>query len=240
MARFCTNCGKEAAIDTVYCCECGQRLKTEVVEKESALPPEPKNCPLCGGGPLYPNEGIDGKTYFCGKCKKDITVPVREWQQNQQQPESPVLPVRVFTTPTVDTNVPPASAPILVQVQKQKVEVPPSVNRWSWPAFLFGWVWAWGTGLYIWPWIVLGILVIETIAWPLMVITIPGYFGLYIYFGICGNRLLYQTGRFQSVEHFLEVERKWMKAFWVLLAIMVFLIIVLAALLTQNYVVDHY
>lgn len=70
---------------------------------------------------------------------------------------------------------------------------PPGVKGWSWGAFLWNWLWACFNKTWI------GLLAL-----------IP-YVGLVvsIYLGIKGRELAWQNKRWESLEHFNRVQRKW-------------------------------
>ena len=72
-------------------------------------------------------------------------------------------------------------------------EIPPGVAGWSWGAFLLNWIWAIGNRTWF------GLLAI-----------IP-YVGIItaIYLGIKGRELAWRNRRWDSVEHFNSVQRKW-------------------------------
>lgn len=73
---------------------------------------------------------------------------------------------------------------------------PPGVKGWSWGAFLLNWIWAIFNKTYI------GLLAL-----------VP-YVGLVvsIYLGVKGRELAWRNKRWDSIEHFNEVQRKW--SFW--------------------------
>ncbi len=74
--------------------------------------------------------------------------------------------------------------------------IPEGIKGWSWGGFLWGWIWAIGNKTWI------GLLAL-----------IP-YVGLIviIYLGIKGRELAWRNKRWDSVEHFIDVQRKW--ALW--------------------------
>lgn len=73
---------------------------------------------------------------------------------------------------------------------------PDGVKGWSWGAFFLNWIWAVGNSVWI------GLLAL-----------IP-YVGLImsIYLGIKGREMAWKARRWDSVEHFNEMQRKW--SFW--------------------------
>jgi hypothetical protein len=71
---------------------------------------------------------------------------------------------------------------------------PPSgVTGWSWGAFMWGWIWAIGNRTWI------GLLAL---------IPYVGFF-VHIYLGVKGRELAWQNRRWDSLEHFNRVQRRW-------------------------------
>lgn len=83
--------------------------------------------------------------------------------------------------------------------------VPDDLKGWNWGAFFFNWIWAFGNQVWIG---MLGLL-------PCIGILMS------IYLGVCGNELAWKTGRWQSVEQFKAVQKKWAIAgvVWVLITV---------------------
>lgn len=95
---------------------------------------------------------------------------------------------------------------------------PDGIKGWSWGAFLLNWIWAIGNRTWI------GLLAI----FP--------YIGFVfaIYLGIKGRELAWKNKRWESVEHFNRVQRKWSK--WALIIILGSMILgILAAILLPAY-----
>lgn len=72
--------------------------------------------------------------------------------------------------------------------------MPDELKRWSWAAFLMNWLW----GISHNVWIALLCFV------PFLNIVMP------FYLGVKGNELAWEHRKFESVEQFKEVQRKWM------------------------------
>jgi Cytochrome oxidase complex assembly protein 1 len=74
--------------------------------------------------------------------------------------------------------------------------VPAEIDRWNWGAFLLNWVWGIGNNTFI------------------ALLTFIPFFGLAIPFvlGARGSAWAWRNGRWDSVEHFKRVQRKW--AIW--------------------------
>lgn len=89
--------------------------------------------------------------------------------------------------------------------QGKVVNLPDGVKGWSWGAFLLNWIWAIGNKTWI------GVLAI--IPYVGFIVT--------IYLGIKGRELAWQNKRWDSVEHFQQVQKKW--SFW---GVVVFLAVI--------------
>ncbi len=74
--------------------------------------------------------------------------------------------------------------------------VPAEIDRWNWGAFLLNWIWGVGNNTYI------------------ALLTLIPFFGLIMLFvlGAKGSAWAWRNGRWDSVEHFKRVQRKW--AIW--------------------------
>jgi cation transporter-like permease len=74
--------------------------------------------------------------------------------------------------------------------------VPAEIDRWNWGAFLLNWIWGIGNNTFI------------------ALLTFIPFFGLAMPFvlGARGNAWAWRNGRWDSIEHFKRVQRKW--AIW--------------------------
>lgn len=101
----------------------------------------------------------------------------------------------------------------------KEAAIPEGVKGWSWGAFLLNWIWAIGNSTWI------GLLCL-----------IP-YVGFVMSFvlGFRGREWAWRNKRWNSVEHFNEVQRKW--SFWAVLVIGgMFALGILAAIAIPAYV----
>jgi hypothetical protein len=74
--------------------------------------------------------------------------------------------------------------------------IPAEINRWNWGAFLLNWIWGIGNQTYI-----------------ALLALIPGFgFIWMLVLGARGSTWAWRNGRWDSVEHFKRVQRKW--AIW--------------------------
>ncbi len=97
--------------------------------------------------------------------------------------------------------------------QGKDAVIPDGIKGWSWGAFCWNWIWAVGNKSYI------GLLAL-----------IP-YVGfvMSIYLGIKGRELAWRNKRWDSVEHFQRVQRRW--SLWALVIVGIALVGMLAALI---------
>ena len=74
--------------------------------------------------------------------------------------------------------------------------IPAEIDRWNWGAFLLNWIWGIGNNTYI------------------ALLTFVPFFGFIWMFvlGAKGSAWAWRNGRWDSVEHFKRVQRKW--AIW--------------------------
>lgn len=74
--------------------------------------------------------------------------------------------------------------------------IPPEIDRWNWGAFLLNWIWGIGNNTFI---------ALLTLI-PLVGFVMP------FVLGAKGSRWAWRNGRWDSVEHFRRVQRRW--AIW--------------------------
>ena len=102
---------------------------------------------------------------------------------------------------------------------------PPGVSGWSWGAFLLSWIWA-----------------VANKTWIGLLALIP-YVGFLfaIYLGIKGRELAWRNKRWESLEHFNQVQRRW--SFWGAIIVIGALVLGIAAGIAvpayQQYVIRH-
>jgi hypothetical protein len=79
--------------------------------------------------------------------------------------------------------------------QEKMAVVPPEVDRWNWGAFLLNWIWGIGNNTLI-----------------ALLVFVP-FFGFVMPFvlGVKGSAWAWRNKRWDSVEHFRAVQRKWAK-----------------------------
>src|ERR1700684_1348876 len=83
------------------------------------------------------------------------------------------------------------------QVPIEPKPIPPEIDRWNWGAFLLSWIWGVGNNTFI------ALLALIPIFGPLVTPFV---------LGAKGSAWAWRNGRWDSVEHFKRVQRKW--AIW--------------------------
>src|SRR5580692_3383389 len=79
------------------------------------------------------------------------------------------------------------------RVSIHTAEIPPELDRWNWGAFLLNWIWGIGNDTFI-----------------ALIALVPGLgFIMMIVLGLRGSRWAWRNGRWDSVEHFKRVQRRW-------------------------------
>ena len=77
--------------------------------------------------------------------------------------------------------------------------LPSELNGWNWGAFLFNWIWGLGNQVYVALWLI-----------PISIFTLGlGTLPFMIWLGVKGNERSWKSKRWESVERFREVQRKW-------------------------------
>lgn len=94
--------------------------------------------------------------------------------------------------------------------QGTAANVPAEIDRWNWGAFLLNWVWGVGNNTFI------ALLVFVPFAGVIMPFVL----------GAKGSAWAWQNKRWQSIEHFKTVQRKW--AAWGAVAVVAFIALFIA------------
>ena len=80
-----------------------------------------------------------------------------------------------------------------VFASQQQGPIPPEIDRWNWGAFLLSWIWGIGNNV---------------LAALLALIPVLGIIMIFV-LGARGSRWAWRHKRWESVEHFRRVQRKW-------------------------------
>ena len=82
------------------------------------------------------------------------------------------------------------------RISVHSTEIPPELDRWNWGAFLLNWIWGIGNNTFI-----------------ALLTLVPGVgFIMMFVLGAKGSGWAWRNGRWDSVEHFKRVQRRW--AIW--------------------------
>lgn len=95
--------------------------------------------------------------------------------------------------------------------------VPPEVKRWSWGGFLLTWIW--GIGNNVWISLLALLSIIPWVGW------IAGL-TMRIILGIRGNEWAWQRKKWDSIEHFNQIQRRWM--WWGIAGIAAYIMLVIS------------
>ena len=90
--------------------------------------------------------------------------------------------------------------------------VPPEIQGWNWGAMLLNWIWGLGNSTYI----------------ALLMFIPLVNFVMFFVLGAKGNEWAWRNKRWDSVEHFRSVQRKWAIASFVVLGVAILLGIVVS------------
>ena len=101
--------------------------------------------------------------------------------------------------------------------QGKDVVIPEGVKGWSWGAFLLSWIWAIGNKTWI------GLLALVPYIGLIMAIVL----------GVKGREWAWQNKKWDSVEHFQAVQKRW--TFWGCMLLIIPLIGILAAIIIPNF-----
>jgi hypothetical protein len=79
------------------------------------------------------------------------------------------------------------------QIAAAPQPIPPEIDRWNWGAFLLNWIWGIGNGT------------------PIALLTLVPLVGFVMMFvlGAKGSRWAWRNKRWDSIEHFARVQRRW-------------------------------
>ncbi|MBN2585137.1 hypothetical protein JXA59_00610 [Patescibacteria group bacterium] len=158
------------------------------------------SCPQCHKDiSIHPEWGVR----YCVDCGINVSeyrrvqanrIQREREQQLRQQP-------RVRQTVAVQSN------------QADNGGVPLEIRRWSWPAFIFGWLWCFFNNLPIWG-------IASLLGWLLT----WGFAGFIIdiVLGAKGNEYAWKAKPYTSINEFWRSQRGWQIAVWIFVALVVF------------------
>ena len=94
---------------------------------------------------------------------------------------------------------------------------PPEIKGWNWGGFLLTWIW--GIGNNVWISLIALASIIPTVGW-IIGLTMS------IILGIRGNEWAWQRKKWDSVEHFRTVQRRWM--WWGIGALVAYILLIIS------------
>ncbi|OGB59768.1 hypothetical protein A2Y26_00960 [candidate division CPR2 bacterium GWD2_39_7] len=103
------------------------------------------------------------------------------------------------------------AAPVATESKPEAKAMPEELKKFNWGAFLLTWIWGIGHSV----WLALAGLVLIFIP----VIGFLGSIAFAVYLGVKGNELAWKTGKYTDVEAYLALEKKWMIAGLVVVAL---------------------
>lgn len=129
---------------------------------------------------------------------------------DSDQSVKPVPTSNTIADPIAPSNSPVQSSGGNTSGQGSNAVVPEEVKGWSWGGFFLTWIWGVFNGVWL-------SLLAFIVPWPVMNVVL----------GVKGRELAWQSKRWESVEHFNRVQRKWTIAGIVLSVIPIILIPIL-------------
>ena len=219
---FCAHCGTQNEDSHYACVRCGERLVKVVNDAPSSM--GLTSCPECGSA----NPERAAYCWMCGSEMNDAIdtspSPNRESKpeaaRSQYRPNLNPVSTQVSESTVVrsDLNTNPAQGTADAPVEAEPnnsgtkgADVPTSIRRWNWAAFLMPEVWGLFSGV---PWAILllvaGLLLLQLAGdlFPLQI----GYavmFSIKLFLGFRGNEFAWRGKKWRSVEHFNAFQKQW-------------------------------
>jgi len=219
---FCAHCGTRNAGSYYACVRCGEKLIKVGNDSPSSM--GLTSCTECGSANLE-------RAAHCWMCGSEMNDPANTspTPSRESEPEathsrhrSNLNPVSTqVSEPTMvrsDLNTNPAQgtadAPDGIEPNNsgtKDADIPISIRRWNWAAFLFPEVWGFFSGV---PWAILllgaGLLLLQLAGdlFPLQI----GYavmFSIKLFLGFRGNEFAWRGKKWRSVEHFNAFQKQW-------------------------------
>ncbi|MBC63950.1 MAG: hypothetical protein CL746_06535 [Chloroflexi bacterium] len=207
---FCTHCGVTNSATNYGCDRCGEKLiKQSDVDKTSL---SKIICEKCQNYD-YVN------SFYCWSCGCEITSknPVANNEtllDHQSKTNEKINPK------DIQINKPISRRDKINRSGDKKSEVPKEIKGWNWAAFLIPPLWGLFSGV------------------PLAVLMLALYLPIFsdgmraialigcsLFLGIRGNELAWKGKKWKSVEHFKNVQKKWLS--WAVVLNIIYIIIIL-------------
>lgn len=138
--------------------------------------------------------------------------------QNQNPPD-PAPITKQVEDPIAAVPSSPVSSTGNTSGQGSGAAVPVEVKGWGWSPFLWSWIWAIGNNVWI------GLLALVPYVGFIMTIVL----------GIKGREWAWQSKHWDSVEQFNETQRKWVKAWFIVMgAVLLISVLILILVVATN------
>lgn len=112
-------------------------------------------------------------------------------------------------------------------INRNDENFPEELKRFNWGAFLLNWIWGLWHKKYI-----------TLLYFVACIIPVLGPLAISIWFGVAGNRWAWKSKNWESIEQFNEIQRNWVKLWFILVVLgMIFTIkifIILALIGSSN------
>jgi hypothetical protein len=102
--------------------------------------------------------------------------------------------------------------------------LPPELQGWNWGAFLLTWIW--GIGNQVW----LALLALIPVPFARLAVAVV--------LGIKGNEWAWQSKKWESIEHFRQIQRIWM--IWGIIALLLPVFLIIGIILIMVGVFGYY
>jgi hypothetical protein len=147
---------------------------------------------------------------YCGVCGAAFTSSAPP-KPNSQASDHPKIPPYQETFSTPPPPPPPSPETVSHQSPVKNTSgqgktslVPPEIQKWNWGACVLSWIWGIGNKTYI------------------ALLTLLPVVGIIMMFilGAKGNEWAWQNNRWDSIEHFENVQRRWAMMAWALILLL--------------------
>ena len=214
---FCAHCGTQNPTDGYACSRCGERLTRNKTDSSSNI--EYVSCSQC-------QDTNDVRSDYCWACGDEMSQSIPLTSTSNTETPATVQNEIVNHAPnsTTDLIQPPSDLTAAVQALKTRTqghilsqdeeiaaqntsgkangEIPPSIKRWNWAAFLMPAVWGLFSGVPFTA-LLFAAAFLPSTAQLLIMISAS------LFLGFKGNELAWRGKKWQSVEHFNSFQRQW-------------------------------
>ena len=218
---FCAHCGTQNPIDNYACSRCGERLTVSTTDSSSKI--EHVSCSQC-------HNTNDERSDYCSGCGAEMSqsIPLLD-TPNIETPsttQTQIFEHDINRAPASSTDfinpqndLTNAEQALKAGSQEQSSspdegisapntsgrsngEIPPSINRWNWAAFLMPAVWGLFSGVPFTGLLIAAAFLPSSAQLLIMIIAS-------LFLGFKGNQLAWRGKKWQSVEHFNSFQQKW-------------------------------